>query len=165
MKKFVFIGFLVLKNIVCFSQNQNAPKIKEHELKIATFQLVIFRRINIEYERERNDYSSYGVGAAYHEFYSSIHAFYRYYFKSSYRYGTESNFIGCFVGAHHLGFRGDMNQTIPGMGFSIGKKWMDKKRGFLVQIHLGLGQDMQKNAMVQGGIYYGIRLRERKKIY
>ena len=132
---------------------------------------MLFGQFSVEYERIKDDYSSYGIAASYHEGYSSAHVFYRYYFNSKTDYGAKGFFMEGFAGLHTFS---DLNEKdgrwekkkaiAPGIGFALGKKWINKK-GNLLQIHFGIGRDIKGFPMFQGGIYFGVRLKEIKKIF
>lgn len=176
MKKFIFISFLVFTILSCFSQQdkKNPPKkVRKYELKIAPFQMLL-KQFNVEYERIRDNYSSYGLEGSFHIARSSFYGFYRWYFNSDTDYGAKGFFIEAFAGIHtytiekynfRRGGKNNIQITAPGIGFSLGKKWINKK-GYLFQIHFGVGKDTQGPLpMFKGGIYFGIRMKEIKKIF
>lgn len=172
MKKLIFISFLVFTILSCFSQQdkKNPPKkVRKYELKTSAF--LLLGQLNIEYERIKDDYSSYGLEGSLHIDYASFYGFYRWYFNSNTDYGAKGFFIEGFAGIHTFrevnprdGSREKRVPITPGIGFSLGKKWINKK-GYLFQINFGVGRDMKGAAMFKGGIYFGIRLKETKKIF
>ena len=162
MKKTVFYAGFLLLSFGSFSQEKNKTQTDTlrsiKELKVATFQSLLLR-LNVEYEHVLNEYSSYGAGFVLMPFGFSVHSFYRYYFSSGQDYGIEGIFAGAFLGI----YAGEGYSATPGVGFSVGKKWVHK-RGFLLQIHLGFGTGLLGNAPVwNGGIYFGYRFRNKKR--
>jgi hypothetical protein len=164
MKKITFLLILTLISIqftaqekgVTYPQDLN----KKHELKLNTFNLIIFSSIDVSYEYLLNKDSSFGVGVFYNfndisndMYYPkkfSIAPYYRWFFSET-RYAR-----GFFVEGfgmlnryeEELYYYGNPSkiekETNFALGVSVGGKFIIHS-GFTAEVYLGVGRNLFNN--------------------
>jgi hypothetical protein len=164
MKKITFLLILTLISIqftaqekgVTYPQDLN----KKHELKLNTFNLIIFSSIDVSYEYLLNKDSSFGVGVFYNfndisndMYYPkkfSITPYYRWFFSETRyargffvegfgmlnRYEEESNYYGNPSPIE--------KETNFALGVSVGGKFIIHS-GFTAEVYLGVGRNLFNN--------------------
>jgi hypothetical protein len=180
MKKIMFAAILFIASLSTFAQQEDVPEntIGYNELKVNVTNLVIFKWLDVGYERILNEESSVGVGVLfsaaddntgldeYRTF--SLTPYYRHFFGKKYAQGF---FVEGF-GMVHSGedeeyFYNSSNPTIAedkytdfAVGVSIGTKIVSR-RGFVAEIYGGIGRDLLGNSDIEvvsrGGISLGYR--------
>jgi len=181
MKQSILL-FTLLCTLMSFSQesNDNFDTSKRDELKLNMTNLIIFKWLDVGYERIINEESSFGVGTLisldgnqdtgldeYRTF--SITPYYRHFFSKKYAQGF---FIEAFSMLHSGKDEFYYNNYDPfdpyvekkytdfAVGISAGAKFMTK-RGFVAEIYLGIGRDLLGNSDIEivgrGGIAIGYR--------
>lgn len=180
MKKIILIAILGIVSLSTFAQQEEIPQntIGENELKINVTNLLIFKWLDVGYERILNEESSIGVGVLfaldnddldldeYRTF--SITPYYRHFFGKKYAQGF---FVEGF-GMVHSGedenyYFNNQDPTIVNekytdfaIGVSIGTKIVSK-RGFVAEIYGGIGRDLLDKSGLEvvgrGGISLGYR--------
>ena len=183
-KTYLVVLVTVLFSLSMFSQDNTkneTPLENFNELKINMTNLIIFKWVDVAYERTINEEASFGVSLltkigsntdtgldVYRTF--SLTPYYRHFFSKKYAQGF---FIEGFAMLHS----GEdefynFNDAVPGnsytyekytdlaIGVSTGAKFITK-RGFIAEIYLGIGRDMLDQSDLEvvgrGGIALGYR--------
>lgn len=180
MKKIMLIAILTIASLSTFAQQEVTAQntIGDNELKINVTNIVIFKWLDIGYERILNEESSVGVGLLfaldnndlsldeYRTF--SLTPYYRHFFGKKYAQGFFVEGFGMVhSGKEDLYYGSDVfvpnnegKYTDFALGVSIGTKIVSK-RGFVVEIYGGIGRDLFDNSDLEvvgrGGISLGYR--------
>jgi len=184
-KTYLVVLVTVLFSLSMFSQDNTkneTPLENFNELKINMTNLIIFKWVDVAYERTINEEASFGVSLltkigsntdgtgldAYRTF--SLTPYYRHFFSKKYAQGF---FIEGFA-MLHSGEDEFYNYDSPtgngsytyekytdlAIGVSTGAKFITK-RGFIAEIYLGIGRDMLNQSDLEvvgrGGIALGYR--------
>ncbi|MGK0127364.1 MAG: hypothetical protein ACI87F_000871 [Candidatus Azotimanducaceae bacterium] len=181
MKKIMFAAILSIASLSISAQQEDLPEntLGDNELKINVTNLVIFKWLDVGYEKILNEESSVGVGLLfaldndddisldeYRTF--SLTPYYRHFFGKKYAQGF---FVEGFTMLHsgkgeydnNLGediFPIEETYTDFAVGISIGTKIVSR-RGFVAEIYGGIGRDLLNKSDVEvvgrGGISLGYR--------
>ncbi len=180
MKKIMLIAILSIASLSTYAQQQETPQntIGENELKINVTNIIIFKWLDVGYERILNEESSVGVGVLfaldnddldldeYRTF--SITPYYRHFFGKKYAQGFFVEGFGMLhSGENEEYFYNTQDPTIVqekytdfAIGVSIGTKIVSK-RGFVAEIYGGIGRDLLDKSGLEvvgrGGISLGYR--------
>jgi hypothetical protein len=182
MKKIMFAAILSIASLSISAQQEDLPEntLGDNELKINVTNLLIFKWLDVGYEKILNEESSVGVGLLfaldndddisldeYRTF--SLTPYYRHFFGKKYAQGF---FVEGFGMVHsgkdefytpNNGGSGTYNEetyTDFAVGVSVGTKIVSK-RGFVAEIYAGIGRDLFGNSDIEivsrGGISLGYR--------
>lgn len=171
MKKIVLLLLLVFISLQFNAQDQNInikdknPQDleKKYELKINTFNLIVFAALDLSYERLINESSSYGIGLFYNfsdyendninfpkKF--SMTPYYRWFFsESKYARGFFVEGFGMLNTYQNTSYNYNSdnyytsidNHTAFALGISVGGKFVTKA-GFTTEVLLGVGRNLIK---------------------
>jgi len=184
MKKILLI-FLFLTSAFAFSQEEKeeiSTILGKNELKINTTNFLIFKYIDLSYERLLNAESSLGIAIlksvsanngttnfnAYRTF--SITPYYRQYFSKNYARGFFVEGFGMLNTQEHKYYdytnvsssSTNTEEINFAFGISTGAKFMTKK-GFIAEVYLGIGRNILNNEennediVGRGGVSLGYR--------
>jgi hypothetical protein len=181
MKKIMFAAILSIASLSTSAQQEDLPEntLGDNELKINVTNLLIFKWLDVGYERILNEESSVGVGLLFaldnddldlNEYRTfSITPYYRHFFGKKYAQGF---FVEGFGMVHsgedefytpNNGGSGTYNEetyTDFAVGVSIGTKIVSR-RGFVAEIYGGIGRDLLNKSDIEivgrGGISLGYR--------
>lgn len=182
MKKITLSALIFIISFSLFAQENES---KQNELKINMSNLIIFKWLDIAYERIINEESSFGVGTLvsldneidgldeYRTF--SITPYYRHFFSNKYAQGF---FVEAFTMLHSgkdyvynyyyedfppyntIENTTEEKYTDLAVGISVGGKWVTK-RGFIAEIYAGIGRDLLNQSDIEvvgrGGVSIGYR--------
>ncbi len=180
MKKIATLSLLlILASTHLFAQQEKSlQQEKSNELKINAFNLIVFKAIDLSYERLIDEESSYGASLLFtlgnDEIFDyireySVAPYYRRYFSKGYAKGFFVEGFGMLNG-YKDNFHYDSNSnsyteekyTDFALGISIGGKFVSKK-GFVVDIYTGIGRNLFNSdesfidVVTRGGITLGYR--------
>jgi len=170
---------IIISSFHCYSQenlSQTSSNTKltienrKHEIKLGVIKALAGPILDFEYEQILNKYSSFGgntiinfnQGNYLYDF--SLSPFYRVYFTETTEYGSKGffaqAFLGYYNGENNIDFDYKKFNSI-GIGFSIGKKWVNK-HGVVFQLLIGGGRTISSTesapkAIFQGDIFVGYR--------
>ncbi|WP_282069258.1 DUF3575 domain-containing protein [Olleya namhaensis] len=190
MKKTHLLFVLLLTSFYGFAQEKQEASVafdeKQNELKLNMTNVIIFKFLDITYEKALNEESGVGVSVLYNfsddndqgldEYRKfSITPYYRHYFSKQYaegffvegftmlHTGEENNNIYILYDDSNPSLGGDFkdeNYTDLAIGLSTGFKAVSK-RGFVAEVYLGIGRDLLGNSDIEvvgrGGISLGYR--------
>ena len=190
MKKTLLVFALVMTSFYGFAQEaqEETETIveKQNELKLNMTNVIIFKFLDITYEKALNEESAVGVSVLYNfsddnddgldEYRKfSITPCYRHYFSKQYaegffvegftmlHTGEENNNIYILYDESNPNLGGDFKDetyTDLAIGLSTGFKAVSN-RGFVAEIYLGIGRDLLGNSDIEvvgrGGISLGYR--------
>jgi hypothetical protein len=135
---------------------------RKSEVKLGVVQLLAITRINLEYERILDSYSSFGGNIVFdtekeEDLNFRFNGFYRMYFSSSEEYGQKGFFIQGLVNysngsdyeysttfdqfGNYITEGKKTNYNAINAGFGLGKKWINKK-GFVLQGVISFGRKL-----------------------
>lgn len=147
-----------------FAQNEEESVVKTHELKVNTFNLIVFKTVDFSYEYLINSESSVGVTLLFNlqddnndnPFYYERFAFtpyYRHYFSRKYALGFFLEAFGMYnyqedYYDYYYDFRNrayidmsDLKSNNIAFGISVGSKFISRK-GFLFEFYGGAGRNI-----------------------
>jgi hypothetical protein len=179
MKKLI-MALAILCSTIGYSQETEDSQdiLRKNEFKINMTNLIIFKWVDVSYERILNEESTFGVGTLfsldqdynddvldeYRTF--SITLYYRHFFSKKYAQGffvegfgmLHSGKDGYFIYSDFTNY--EDKYTDFAVGISAGAKFVTK-RGFVAEIYLGIGRDLLGNSDIEvvgrGGIAIGYR--------
>ncbi|WP_457617082.1 DUF3575 domain-containing protein [Lutibacter sp.] len=181
MKKIVITLFLVGICVSGFAQEKSESSHKKNELKINMSNLVVFKWMDIAYERIINEEASLGVSVLisldptidgldeYRTF--SVTPYYRHFFSDKYAQGFFVEAFGMLHSGKDYSYLYtdfppydsvaiENNYTDLAVGISAGAKFVTK-RGFVAEFYFGIGRDLLNNSDIEvvgrGGISIGYR--------
>ncbi len=164
LKKSYFKLLMLLFFLVCQSQlfsqekNDDFSSLKKHEIKIDAFDLAFLSTLDVTYERVSANSMSYGLSVffnfkeqgGYTENFA-VTPFFRFYFLNKEDFGSKGFFVEIFskfASGNNIFLDSLFNFEVEdkkyfdaALGFSIGKKWVNKK-GFTFEISLGGGRNL-----------------------
>lgn len=178
MKK-IIVTLTILCTIIGYSQETDDSQdvLRKNELKINMTNLIIFKWVDVSYERILNEESTFGVGVlvsldpdnedGFEEYRTfSITPYYRHFFSKKYAQGFFVEGFGMLhSGKDEYFINSDFSNyeekyTDFAVGISAGAKFVTK-RGFVAEIYLGIGRDLLGNSDIEvvgrGGIAIGYR--------
>ncbi len=143
---------------------------RTHELKLGFAKILTGPSFDIEYERILSNSTSIGsnlVISVDNSYGNLISGFFRFYFTETKEYGTEGFFAQPVIGYYggesddYDVYLSDENFNAFGMGFGLGKKWVNKA-GFIFQFSIGglrtiSGNEAAPEALFMGDLYMGYR--------
>ena len=183
MKRLI-MALAILYSIIGYSQEkeENQERSRKNEFKINMTNLIIFKWVDVSYERILNEESTFGLGVLvsldpdyddvieeYRTF--SITPYYRHFFSKKYAQGffvegfgmLHSGKDGYYIYSDFPPYEDFYNEdkyTDFAIGISAGAKFVTS-RGFVAEIYLGIGRDLLGNSDIEvvgrGGIAIGYR--------
>ena len=176
MKKLLFSLLFVSMCLSAIAQNETS----NNELKINMSNLIIFKFLDVGYERILNEESSFGFGTlisldngveSFDEYRTfSVTPYYRHFFSNKYAQGF---FVEAFTMLHsgkdYYDYyeydslqSSDHNYTDLAVGISAGAKWVSD-RGFVAEFYFGIGRDLLNQSDIEvvgrGGLSIGYRFK------
>ena len=182
------MALAILCSLIGYSQEteESQDVLRKNELKINMTNLIIFKWVDVSYERILNEESTFGVGTLfsldqdynddvldeYRTF--SITPYYRHFFSNKYAQGFFVEGFGMLHSGKDEYYNDYYNPltdsynyvdyqekyTDFAIGISAGAKFVTK-RGFVAEIYLGIGRDLLGNSDIEvvgrGGIAIGYR--------
>ncbi|MBU2940834.1 DUF3575 domain-containing protein [Lacinutrix sp. C3R15] len=166
MKK-IFLGLLLFTAFTTFAQEAiPEEKVKHSEIKVNTFNLIVFKAVDFSYEYLIDSESSVGAsflfnlqdredrefedGPIYNEKFAFT-PYYRRYFSSKYAWGFFLEAFGMYsvqedvyteylVGSNDPVYTDETSNNLA-FGMSVGGKFVSKK-GFLFEVYGGVGRNL-----------------------
>lgn len=172
--KNAFLGLLLLTSVMSFAQEEiQEEKVKHSELKVNTFNLIIFKAADFSYEYLIDSESSVGASVLFNlqdredrDFLDSpyyrekfaITPYYRRYFSSKYAWGFFLEAFGSYnvqddINEYYLYnsiiddyeyVRSDETSNNVAFGMAVGGKFVSE-RGFLFEVFGGIGRNITKS--------------------
>lgn len=165
---------LVLMLLVVFSgysqKEPITPVEKKNEIHLNAFNVIVFKWLDVSYERVLNEESSVGISLltnldkdyAYFRHYS-VTPYYRHFFSKGYAKGF---FMEAFTmlnsGESDYWYDADIDKqfTDVAFGIGVGGKFLTKG-GFVGEVHAGIGRnlfdDNAPEVVPRGGVSFGYR--------
>jgi len=159
----VSIIALVLFSNAIFAQNEEKSIVKQHELKVNAFNLIVFKTVDFSYEYLIDSESSFGAsllfnlqddndddfidGPLYNEKFAFT-PYYRRFFSSKYAWGFFIEVFGMYnVQKDYNNYNNDFNTSSNkdsnnvAFGISVGAKFVSRK-GFVFEFFGGAGRNI-----------------------
>ena len=153
MKILFYISLLFLSSSLTSQTTQN-DTFQRNELKI-NLPYLLFRLVDVTYERAINDESAYGISAIallgeYANFKGGLTPYYRIYFGKKQLSGIfAEGSAACYL----VGEKVNFNSIGLGFGFAIGIKSRAIFNNCVSEIYLGFGREFSDNNLSSFGVY------------